>query len=162
MKGFLFFILILASGYWCYDNYGKNLPVQSTLSHLDGRSMDVVILSRGKTQVDFKRKSDGQHFSCGIRDLSLLSKCKVYWYFSDSSSSSSVSPTLGGSVVGDLHLKGMRDEMKDLAGKLDFAEYQLGAAGSNAKRRTIENEIETLELQMNQLELKQADYLRHR
>jgi hypothetical protein len=158
MKGFLFFILILASGYWCYDNYGKNLPVQSTLSHLDGRSMDVVILSRGKTQVDFKRKSDGRHFSCGIRNLSLLSKCKVYWYFRDAGTTT---VSVGGGV-GDLHLSGMRKEMADLIEDLRLAEFRLDAAETGAQRRMIGNDIQALELQVNKLELKQADYLSHR
>ena len=81
MKSFLFLILILASGFWCYENYGQNLPVHTTLSHTDGRSMEVVLLSREQSQVTFKRQSDGKRFSCELGDLSLLSKCKVYWYF---------------------------------------------------------------------------------
>ena len=80
MKSFLFLILILGSGFWCYENYGQNLPVHTTLSHTDGRSMEVVLLSRGQSQVTFKRQSDGKRFSCELGDLSLLSKCKVYWY----------------------------------------------------------------------------------
>ncbi len=79
MKSFLFLILILGSGFWCYENYGQNLPVHTTLSHTDGRSMEVVLLSRGQSQVTFNRQSDGKRYC--ERYLSLLSKCKVYWYF---------------------------------------------------------------------------------
>ena len=161
MKGFLFFILILGSGFWCYDNYGQNLPVHTTLSHVDGRSMEVVILSRGQTQVDFKRKSDGRHFSCGIRDLSLLSKCKVYWYFRDAETTT-VSVSEGGGTLGDLHLSGMREQMADLVEDLRLSQFRLDAAETGSQRRTIEHEIEALELQVNKLELKQADYLSHR
>ena len=59
MKGFLFFILILASGYWCYDRYGQNVPFHTSLSHVDGRSLEVVVFSRSQSQVDFQRQSDG-------------------------------------------------------------------------------------------------------
>ena len=106
MKSFLFLILILGSGFWCYENYGQNLPVHTTLSHTDGRSMEVVLLSRGQSQVTFKRQSDGKRFSCELGDLSLLSKCKVYWYFKVSEV---VELCRAVECSQDLHISGMNE-----------------------------------------------------
>jgi len=150
MKSFLFLILILGSGFWCYENYGQNLPVHTTLSHTDGRSMEVVLLSRGQSQVTFKRQSDGKRFSCELGDLSLLSKCKVYWYLRGSR---------GFSVDKDPYLEGIRDEMKKLAEDLRLAIYRFNASETNAQKRTVVNEIEALELKVNKLKLKEAKHL---
>ena len=158
MKSLLFLILILASSFWCYENYGQNLPVRTILSHTDGRSMEVVVLSREQTQVTFKRQSDGRRYSCEIGDLSLLSKCKVYWHFRDSSGTGPVWGT-GRSVVQDLHLEGIRNEMNQLAEDLRLAIYRFNASETNAQKRTVENEIEALELKVDKLKLKEAKYL---
>ena len=154
MKSFLFLILILASGVWCYKNYGQNQPVHATLSHTDGRSMEVVLLSREQSQVTFKRQSDGKRFSCELGDLSLLSKCKVYWYLG--------LPAVWGtsrSVVQDLYLEGIREEMKKLAEDLRLATYRFYASETNAQKRTVVNEIEALELKVNKIKLKEAKHL---
>ena len=158
MKSFLFLILILASGVWCYKNYGQNQPVHATLSHTDGRSMEVVLLSRGQSQVTFKRQSDGKRFSCELGDLSLLSKCKVYWYLRGSRGFRAVWGT-SRSVVQDLYLEGIRDEMKKLAEDLRLAIYRFNASETNAQKRTVVNEIEALELKVNKLKLKEAKHL---
>ena len=150
MKSFLFLILILGSGFWCYENYGQNLPVHTTLSHTDGRSMEVVLLSRGQSQVTFKRQSDGKRFSCELGDLSLLSKCKVYWYLRGSR---------GFSVDKDPYLEGIRDEMKKLAEDLRLAIYRFNASETNAQKHKVVNEIEALELKVNKLKLKEAKHL---
>ncbi|KRP37809.1 MAG: hypothetical protein ABS34_00865 [Opitutaceae bacterium BACL24 MAG-120322-bin51] len=154
MRSLLFLILILASSFWCYENYGQNLPVRTILSHTDGRSMEVVVLSREQTQVTFKRQSDGRRYSCEIGDLSLLSKCKVYWHFRDSSGAGTVRGTSQ-----DLHLEGIRDEMNQLAEDLSLAPYRFNASQTNAQKRTVENEIEALELKVDKLKLKEAKYL---
>ena len=132
MKSFLFLILILASGFWCYENYGQNLPVHTTLSHTDGRSMEVVLLSRGQSQVTFKRQSDGKRFSCELGDLSLLSKCKVYWYLRGSRGSRCQC------VSKDPYLEGIRDEMKKLAEDLRLAIYRFNASETNAQKHGCE------------------------
>ena len=150
MKSFLFLILILASGVWCYKNYGQNLPVHTTLSHTDGRSMEVVLLFREQSQVTFKRQSDGKRFSCELGDLSLLSKCKVYWYLRGSR---------GFSVDKDPYLEGIRDEMKKLAEDLRLAIYRFNASETNAQKHKVVNEIEALELKVNKLKLKEAKHL---
>jgi len=150
MKSFLFLILILASGVWCYKNYGQNQPVHATLSHTDGRSMEVVLLSREQSQVTFKRQSDGKRFSCELGDLSLLSKCKVYWYLRGSR---------GFSVDKDPYLEGIRDEMKKLAEDLRLAIYRFNASETNAQKHKVVNEIEALELKVNKLKLKDAKHL---
>lgn len=158
MKSFLFLILILASGVWCYKNYGQNQPVHATLSHTDGRSMEVVLLSREQSQVTFKRQSDGKRFSCELGDLSLLSKCKVYWYLRDSRGLPAVWGT-SRSVVQDLYLEGIREEMKKLAEDLRLATYRFYASETNAQKRTVVNEIEALELKVNKIKLKEAKHL---
>jgi len=150
MKSFLFLILILASGVWCYKNYGQNQPVHATLSHTDGRSMEVVLLFREQSQVTFKRQSDGKRFSCELGDLSLLSKCKVYWYLRGSR---------GFSVDKDPYLEGIRDEMKKLAEDLRLAIYRFNASETNAQKHKVVNEIEALELKVNKLKLKEAKHL---
>lgn len=121
--------------------------------------MDVVILSRGKTQVAFQRQADGKRFSCGIRDLSLMSKCKIYWYFRESGGSASAQSA---GVLGDLHLRGIREEMEEVAEDLSLAEYRFNAAETSTQERAIKNEIATLELKMEKLKYKQANYLSHR
>jgi hypothetical protein len=160
MKSFLFLILILASSVWCYQNYGQNLPVHTTLSHLDGRSMEVMLLSREQTQVTFKRQSDGLRLSCGIRDLSIWSKCKVYWNFR--SSNGKLGDQAKRSIVGDFHLQGIREEIQNLIEDLNMANYRLNAAGSIAEERTMENAIAALELSIEKLKLKEAEHIRHR
>ena len=150
MKSFLFLIFILASGVWCYKNYGQNQPVHATLSHTDGRSMEVVLLFREQSQVTFKRQSDGKRFSCELGDLSLLSKCKVYWYLRGSR---------GFSVDKDPYLEGIRDEMKKLAEDLRLAIYRFNASETNAQKHKVVNEIEALELKVNKLKLKDAKHL---
>ena len=150
MKSFLFLILILASGVWCYKNYGQNQPVHATLSHTDGRSMEVVLLSRGQSQVTFNRQSDGKRSTCEIGNLSLLSKCKVYWYLRGSR---------GFSVDKDPYLEGIRDEMKKLAEDLRLAIYRFNASETNAQKHKVVNEIEALELKVNKLKLKEAKHL---
>ena len=159
MKGFLFFILILASGFWCYENYGQNLPVHTTLSHVDGRSMEVVILSRERTQVDFERQSDGRRLSCGIRDLSLISKCKVYWYFKVTEVATDLSKRADG--VKDLHMSGMNEMLVDLQEELRLLHYRFAAAETNAQRRTVMNDMQAVELKINKVELKQAEHQSH-
>jgi hypothetical protein len=151
-------ILILALGYLCYDSYGTNVPIRTTLSHIDGRSMDVVILSRGMEQVTFQRESDGLRFSCDIRDLSLLSKCRVYWYFRATTSTSSAVGAES-SVIKDVYLKELHEEMKDLREELNLSEYRYNAAETEGQRRAIENQIEALRLRVNKLKLEQAEYL---
>jgi hypothetical protein len=160
MKSFLFLILILASSVWCYQNYGQNLPVHTTLSHMDGRSMEVMLLSREQTQVTFKRQPDGLRLSCGIRDLSIWSKCKVYWYFRGSNGK--FGDQAKRSIVGDFHLQGIREEILNLIEDLDMADYRLNAAGSIAEERTMENAIAALELSIEKLKLKEAEHIRHR
>ena len=159
MKSFLFFILILASGYWCYANYGQNVPVHTTLSHVDGRSMDVVVLSRGQSQVDFQRQSDGKSFSCGIRDLSLISKCKVYWYFK---ATAEPTDSNGSSVdVKDLHVSGMNEMLVDLNEELRLLHYRFAAAETNTQKRTVMNDIEAITLKIKKVQLKQAEHQSH-
>ena len=160
MKSFLFLILILASSVWCYQNYGQNLPVHATLSHTDGRTMEVVLLSREQTQVTFKRQSDGLRLSCEIVDLSIWSKCKVYWYFRGSNEN--FGDQAKRSIVGDFHLQGIREEIQNLIEDLNMANYRLNAAGSIAEERTMENAIATLELSIEKLKLKEAEHIRHR
>ena len=154
MKSLLFLILILASGFWCYENYGQNLPVHTTLSHTDGRSMEVVLLSRGQSQVTFNRQSDGKRSTCEIGNLSLLSKCKVYWYFkvSEVSEVSEVS-------VKDLHISGMHKVLVDLHEEWRLLkEYRLPAAETKAQRRTVSNDIEAIKLKIRKTELKLAEH----
>ena len=148
MKSFLFLILILASGVCCYKNYGQNQPVHTTLSHTDGRTMEVVLLSREQTQVTFKRQSDGLRLSCGIRDLSIWSKCKVYWYFRGSNGK--FGDQAKRSIVGDFHLQGIREEIQNLIEDLDMADFRLNAAGSIAEELTMENAIAALELSIDE------------
>lgn len=81
----------------------------------------------------------------------------VYWYFSNSSASTALRNK--GGTVGDLHLKGMREEMAELAEELRLAEYRFNAAETGAQERTIDNEIEALELEVDKLKLKEAEYL---
>jgi hypothetical protein len=160
MKSFLFLILILASSVWCYQNYGQNLPVHTTLSHMDGRSMEVMLLSREQTQVTFKRQSDGLRLSCEIVDLSLLSKCKVYWHFkvSEVSEVSEVAPQVR---VEDLHISGMNEILVDLHEELRLLDYRLKAAETNAQSRTVINDIKATELKINKVELKLAEHQTH-
>ena len=154
MKSLFFLILILASSFWCYENYGQNLPVHTTLSHTDGRSMEVVVLSREQTQVTFKSQSDGRRSTCEIGNLSLLSKCKVYWYFKVSEVSE-VSEV----PVKDLHISGMHKALVDLHEELRLLkEYRLPAAETKAQRRTVSNDIEAIELKIRKTELKLAEH----
>ena len=159
MKSFLFLILILASSVWCYQNYGQNLPVHTTLSHMDGRSIAVVLLSREQTQLTFKRQSDGLRLSCEIVDLSIWSKCKVYWYFR--SSNGNFADQAKRSVVGEFHLQGIREEIQNLIEDLEMADYRLNAAGSIAEERAMENAIAALELSIEKLKLKEAEHIRY-
>jgi hypothetical protein len=162
MKGVLFVILISVSGYWCYDNYGQNIPVHTALTHSDGRSMEVILLSRGKTLVDFERVQDGSHVSFPIRDLSVLSKCKVYWYFREQGQvSSGGTGVVGDGVVGDLHLRGMREDMAVLQEQLRLSQYRFNAAETGAQRRTVQNDIEQIGLKIRKLELKMQEHLSH-
>ncbi len=154
MKSFLFLIFILASGVWCYKNYGQNQPVHATLSHTDGRSMEVVLLSREQSQVTFKRQSDGKRFSCELGDLSLLSKCKVYWYFKVSKV-----PTITPQArVKDLHISGMNETLVDLHEELRLLDYRHAAAETRAQERTVANDIEAIQLKIKKVELKQAEH----
>jgi len=157
MKSFLFLILILASGVWCYKNYGQNQPVHATLSHTDGRSTEVVLLSREQSQVTFKRQSDGKRFSCELGDLSLLSKCKVYWYFKVSKVSKV--PTITPQArVKDLHISGMNETLVDLHEELRLLDYRHAAAETRAQERTVANDIEAIQLKIKKVELKQAEH----
>jgi len=163
MKSFLFLILILASGVCCYKNYGQNQPVHTTLSHTDGRTMEVVLLSREQTQVTFKRQSDGLRLSCGIRDLSIWSKCKVYWHFKVSEVSEvpevlEVAPQVR---VEDLHISGMNEILVDLHEELRLLHYRFAAAETNTQRRTVMNDIEAINLKVKKVELKQAEHQSH-
>ena len=63
------------------------------------------------------------------------------------------------SVVQDLYLEGIRDEMKKLAEDLRLARYRFNASETNAQKRTVVNEIEALELKVNKLKLKEAKHL---
>ena len=157
MKSLLFLILILASGFWCYENYGQNLPVRTTLSHTDGRSMEVVVFSREQSQVTFKRQSDGKRYSCEIGDLSLLSKCKVYWYFklSEVSEVPMIAPQVR---VKDLHISGMNETLVDLHEELRLLGYRHAAAETRAQKRTVANDIEAIQLKIKKVELKQAEH----
>jgi hypothetical protein len=157
MKSFLFLILILASSVWCYQNYGQNLPVHATLSHTDGRTMEVVLLSRKQTQVTFKRQSDGKRLSCGIRDLSISSKCKVYWYFkvSEVPEVPTIAPQRR---VKDLHISGMNETLVDLHEELRLLGYRHAAAETRAQKRTVANDIEAIQLKIKKVELKQAEH----
>jgi hypothetical protein len=110
--------------------------------------------------VTFKRQSDGLRLSCGIRDLSIWSKCKVYWYFR--SSNGNFGDQAKRSIVGDFHLQGIREEIQNLIEDLDMADYRLNAAGSIAEERTMENAIAALELSIEKLRLKEAEHIRHR
>jgi hypothetical protein len=163
MKSFLFLILILASGVCCYKNYGQNQPVHTTLSHTDGRTMEVVLLSRKQTQVTFKRQSDGLRLSCGIRDLSIWSKCKVYWHFKVSEVSEvpevlEVAPQVR---VEDLHISGMNEILVDLHEELRLLGYRHAAAETRAQKRTVANDIEAIQLKIKKVELKQAEHQSH-
>ena len=153
MKSFLFLILILGSGFWCYENYGQNLPVHTTLSHTDGRSMEVVLLSREQTQVTFKRQSDGLRLSCGIRDLSIWSKCKVYWYFKVPEVAARYQVR-----VEDLHNSGMKEILVDLREELRLLGYRHAAAETLAQVRTVENDMRAIQLKINKTELKLAEH----
>lgn len=84
----------------------------------------------------------------------------MYWYFRESGGVNMAEGGEGG--VGDLHLSGMREQMADLVEELRLAGYRLNAAETGSQPRTIENDIEALELKVNRLKLKQADYLSHR
>ena len=151
MRSLLFLILILASSFWCYENYGQNLPVHTTLSHTNGRSMEVVVLSREQTQVTFKRQSDGRRSTCEIGDLSLLSKCKVYWYFKVSEVSEV--------PVKDLHTSGMHKALVDLREELRLLKYyHLPAAQTKSEKNTLNKDIEALHLKINKTELKLAEH----
>ena len=153
MKSFLFLILILGSGFWCYKNYGQNQPVHATLSHTDGRSMEVVLLSREQTQVTFKRQSDGLRLSCGIRDLSIWSKCKVYWYFKVPEVAARYQVR-----VEDLHNSGMKEILVDLREELRLLGYRHAAAETLAQVRTVENDMRAIQLKINKTELKLAEH----
>ena len=153
MKSFLFLILILASGVCCYKNYGQNQPVHATLSHTDGRSMEVVLLSREQTQVTFKRQSDGLRLSCGIRDLSIWSKCKVYWYFKVPEVAARYQVR-----VEDLHNSGMKEILVDLREELRLLGYRHAAAETLAQVRTVENDMRAIQLKINKTELKLAEH----
>ncbi len=153
MKSLLFLILILASGFWCYENYGQNLPVHTTLSHTDGRSMEVVLLSREQSRVTFKRQSDGKRFSCELGDLSLLSKCKVYWHFKVSEVAARFQLR-----VEDLHISGMNEILVDLREELRLLGYRHAAAETLAQVRTVENDMRAIQLKINKTELKLAEH----
>ena len=153
MKSFLFLILILASGVWCYKNYGQNQPVHATLSHTDGRSMEVVLLFREQSQVTFKRQSDGKRFSCELGDLSLLSKCKVYWYFKVPEVAARYQVR-----VEDLHNSGMKEILVDLREELRLLGYRHAAAETLAQVRTVENDMRAIQLKINKTELKLAEH----
>ena len=164
MKSLLFLILILASSFWCYENYGQNLPVRTILSHTDGRSMEVVVLSREQTQVTFKRQSDGRRYSCEIGDLSLLSKCKVYWHFklsevSEVSDEDSEKPWMPNIEGEDHHIGGMYKTLMDLQEDLRLLDYKYKAAETDSERNTINNHVRVINLKIKNVEWKLAEYL---
>lgn len=134
--------------------------MHTSLTHVDGRSMDVVIVSRSQTQVHFQRQSDGSRLSCRIADLDLWSKGKVLWNFTPSSG---VTPSAdsASSPLRDLHLSGMQEILVDLQEELSLQRLRFNAAETNTQRRTTLNDIEATELKIRKVELKRAEHLSH-
>jgi hypothetical protein len=161
MKVFVCCILVCASSFWAYENYGKNIPMQTALTHVDGRSVEVEVVSRSLTQVNFRRLSDGARFSCPIADLALWSKCKVLWNFTVESRATLSGRLSHDTVVGDLHLNGMQKMLIELQEDLSLLEYEFAAAETDAQRRTLLNEMEAVALKMRKIELKRAEHLSH-
>jgi hypothetical protein len=165
MKSILFLILTVLGCYWGYANYGQNEPVETQLTNFGGNTMDILLLSRGAGQIKFQRTNDGKYFSYPIEDLSLISKCKVYWYMRESVFSDANSDTNSDSgaanrsePVTDLYWKGMMKQMTDLIEDVRLLGYEFAATETGAQRNSVQNKLANAKLKINKLTLKMEEF----
>lgn len=127
-------------------------PALVELEGIDGQIMEVVLLRRSATHVQFMGESSNERFVSPLESLGEASRKLVNLY--------RVTGVKHGQegVLEDLHLRGMLFKGASLKGKLRLLQLELAAVESNSQKQIVQNKIEALVLEMRQLDLELQTY----
>lgn len=127
-------------------------PALVELAGVGGQIMEVVLLRRSATHVQFMGESSNERFVSPLESLGGASRKLVKLY-----RATGIKHGQEG-MLEDLHLRAVLFKGASLKGKLRLLQLELAAVESNSQKQTVENKIEALVLEMRQLDLKLQKY----
>ncbi|GEM_PF-3505957 len=127
-------LVIDSSGYY---------PVIMTVESLDGRSMDVELLGRNRTHIQFNRITDGKFFDYLISSLESKVRAKVEAM--PLSSNEDFRFNQPDHELEGMYIKELRAELEKVRAKMMDVSKKASISVSQIERRTLQREFEKLQ-----------------
>lgn len=158
----LFFLIVfLGAGFLVYDTYRQGqepfseetvpqYPIAMTVESLDGRKVEVEILARTPSRIEFDRQTDGKFFSYPIEMLAPKTRKVVESLpvvASVTQSAYKPDPKLE-----NIYVKELNKRLKEISDEINELVARGSASVSKTERRTLKNEIVDLEKEAKRIQ----------
>ena len=110
----------------------------------DGSRMDVRLIGRNATHIQFERLSDQMGFTFEIRDLDTPTQRRIRKYPEEGFVEPEKPEIKEPETAESLHVAQLREEIAKIDAELRDLEVKFTSASSNAKKRTFANETQKL------------------
>ena len=129
------------------------------LANREGRVLDVTLLGRSSSHVQFRRVGGGEPFVYSIDMLDSASQRLVRQYPESGIQNASDHLSRGEMSLVDNHVENLRNEIRKIDSRCDIIGKKYAASSSKTERRTLRNEYEELQKERVAFEEDIAEHL---
>ncbi|MGB0415883.1 MAG: hypothetical protein ACPGKS_03435 [Coraliomargarita sp.] len=133
-------------------------PDTVQLSNRDGRVLQVTLMGRSRSHVQFRRAGDSQPFVYAIDQLDAASEKLVMSYPESGLQNATRHLKSGEMELADIHIENLHKEIRRIDQKCELLRKKHSGSTSETERRTLQNEYEELEKQRIGFEEDLAEY----
>ncbi len=131
-------------------------PSEIYIARADGSSLDIRLMGRSATEIEFERLSDGATFTFGIDQLDLDSQTRVREY-PVTGLTEIEDAQLAPTTVEVAYLEQLKEAIAKIDAKIKELELKYSASQSKTERRTLRRQAEDLYVERKELEAKIAE-----